>query len=364
MKKIFFFLIIIFSLFSFSSEAEAAEFRYDDIMDALSPETKSLLEDFGITGRLSEDFAEISPEKALKTVFRLFSEGLSLPLKTVGMCLALLFITTVINGFLPEKGSLSMMGKSISLMIIMFSIVSVTGEMFSRCASALLVTKDFMLVLIPVFAGIIAFSGNPTLALSFNTVAFSFAEIVTVLFQKFFPLLSSVMIAVCAAGAISPVMKLDGIGKTLSKTVNLFMAFVAGIFVAVLSVRGVIAGAADTVTIRGVRFLIGNIVPVVGSAIGEALNSIAAGMGLIKHTAGMLGIAAVIVINLPAIINVTVWKAALYFLSLSADIMENGEIKKFSENMNGVLSVIMGALCYTSFVFIISIAILITVSKG
>jgi hypothetical protein len=72
----------------------------------------------------------------------------------------------------------------------------------------------------------------------------------------------------------------------------------------------------------------------------------------------------VIVINLPVLIKVIIWKCALYFIGLASDITGFSEIKAFCENMNGVLAVIIAAICYVSFVFVISIAILLTVSKG
>ncbi len=364
MKSLSVIILCILSLFIFSFTCNAELLIDDSIFDELAPETKELLEKFGINEKTGENFSLISPEKALDTVFSLFGDSFSEIALSVGSCLSLIFITSLITGFIPENGSLSLMGKSISLLLVMFSIVSRTSDVFSQCASALLVTKDFMLVLIPVFAGVVAAGGNAAVAVSFNTVAFSFAQLTAIIFNKIVPGISSIMIALCASGTLSPVVKFDGIGKTVSKAVNLFMAFIAGTFVAVLSVRGVIAGAADSVTIRGVRFLIGNVVPVVGSQIGEALNSVAASIGLIKNTVGMVGISAALIINLPPLINVIVWKIALFFLSVAAEVTENSEIKSFCDNMGNVLSVITGAVCFTVFVFVISIAIIITISRS
>lgn len=363
MKKICVLLVAFFILLLLPLKVNASEGVYGELFDALSPETEKLLEQFGITSSVSETFSEISPEKALKAVVSLFKDGIKKPLSAAVSVIGILFIVTLVSSFIDTKGTFFMMTKSISLMCIVFLVLSTTTDIFTECSSSLLVTKDFMLVLIPVFAGIVASAGNPALAISFNTVAFSFAETVALLFEGTVPVILSVLIAVFSAGVINPLLKFQGIGKTLSKAITLFMAFFAGIFVAVLSIRGVIAGAADSVTVRGVRFLIGNTVPVVGSAIGEALNSVIAGIGLIKNTVGVIGIAAVAVINLPCVINVIMWKGALYCISVCADIFENSEVKGFTENMSSIISVIIGAVIFTAFVFIISIAILITV-KG
>ncbi len=363
MKKTAVFVTAVIILLCFSLKASAADDSTRKVYDALPDESKELLEAFGITESLSDSFADITAGKALDTLFSLFRDGFSVSLKSAAVCLGLLLVCSLFTSLMPDGGSLLVMGKSIAVMCMMFSLVSVSGDMFTRCCSSLLVTKDFMLVLIPVFTGIVSFSGNPALAVSFNSVVFGFAQGVSLLFESAVPGLAGVMLAISAASSMNPLMRLEGISRTVSRAVTLFMAFVAGIFVAVLSVRGVIAGAADSVTIRGVRFLVGNAVPVVGSAVGEALNSVAASLGLIKNTVGMLGIAGVAVINLPVLISVCVWKTVLYFISIAADIADCAEIKSFSEGINGVLSVIIGAIIFVSFVFIISIAILITISR-
>ncbi len=363
MKKTAVFAAVVILFFCFSFTSFAADENTRKVFDALPGESKELMESFGITESLAVSFSDITAEKAIDTLFGLFRDGFFVSAKSAAVCLGLLLICSLFTSLMPDNSSLFVMGKSIAVMCMMFSLVSVSGDMFIRCCSSLLVTKDFMLVLIPVFAGIVSFSGNPALAVSFNSVVFGFAQTVSLLFEGVVPVLAGVMFAISAASSMNPLMKLDGIARTVSKTVTLFMAFIAGVFVAVLSVRGVIAGAADSVTIRGVRFLVGNAVPVVGSAVGEALNSVAAGLGLIKNTVGMLGIAGVAVINLPVLISVTVWKTVLFFISIAADIAGCSEIKSFAEGINGVLSVIIGAICFVSFVFIISIAILITISK-
>lgn len=364
MKKILLFFLILLQLFLFSFEASAADESIEKLLDALSPETVKLMEEFGFSVSLQESFSDISPEKAFSAILKLFKEGIKKPFGAAGGCVGLLFAVTLISGFIEDKDGFFLLTKSISLMCMVFLILGTSAEIFTGCCSSLLVTKDFMLVLIPVFAGIVSVGGNPALAISFNTVAFSFAEAVALLFEGVVPAVLAVLIAIYCAGVINPVLKFDGIGRTVSKAITLFMAFLAGVFVAVLSIRGVIAGAADSVTIRGVRFLIGNTVPVVGSAIGEALNSVVAGMGLIKNTVGMLGVGALIAINLPAVINVLLWKCSLYFISVCADIFDNKEVKGFSDNISSVLSVILGAVLFTCFVFIISIAILITISRS
>lgn len=357
------FLCLLF-LILFSVNAFAYDEIFSELTDALQSDALNLLEEFGLYGLIDGDVSNFTVSGAVKTVVGIFEGELSTPIKTGGVCLALLFVTAVVCNYLPENNGVSLMGKSVAMMCIMFVLISVCSEVFSECCEALLFTGDFMKVLIPIFVGVVSFSGNVSLALSFNSVAFSFAEFICMFFSNTVPKLSAVLMSVCAAGAVNPLMKTDFVGKTFARVLNLLMAFVAGIFVAVLSVRGVISGAADTVGIRGLRFLIGNAVPVVGSALGEALNSIVASLSLIKNSVGVFGVAAVVIINLPVLIKVIIWKGVLYFISMCADITGVGEIKNFSDNMNRIMSVITGAVCFTVFVFVIGIAVILTLGKG
>lgn len=353
-------LIFAFPLFS----SGATEEIYSQLNEALNGDTRKLLEDFGLSGIFDGDLSRFSSENAIDAVLNIFSTQLSQPLKAGGICLGLLFVSALLICYLPENGDIAGMCKSVMLMCMMFVMINFCTDIFSRCCDALLLTKDFMKVLIPIFAGVVSFSGNVSLALSFNSVAFAFSECVSYFFTGAVPSFALVLTAVSAAGAVNPLMKISSVGKTFSKILNFVMAFVAGIFVAVLSVRGVIAGAADTVGIRGVRFLVSNAVPVVGSALGEALNTVAASIGLIKNTVGMFGIAAVVIINLPVLITLVLWKGVLSFLSLASDMLDIGEIKSFSENLNGVLSVMLAAVCFSALVFVISIAVILTVGRN
>ncbi len=364
MKRIYIILIVLILMLQLAPTVRAADGYTERLFGFFDSATEGLMESFGVYQENGEAVWDISPARALEAVKKLFTEGIGRHIGNAAVCVTLVAVTALISALMNDTTGIFMMSKAVALMSVMYLTVSFTGEIFSECCSALLVTKDFMLVLIPVFGGAVTATGNPSLALSFNSVVFAFAEAVAIAFEGIVPSLSSLLTCIYCANAINPFMRLDSLCRVILKAVSLFMAFTAGIFVAVLSIRGVISGAADSVTIRGLRFLIGNSVPVVGSAIGEALNSVVAGLGLIKNTVGMLGIVGVIAINLPALINILVWKGMLYVVSVTADIADCSEIKGFTCDLSGVLSLITGAVCFVSFVFIISIAIIITISRS
>lgn len=72
-------------------------------------------------------------------------------------------------------------------------------------------------------------------------------------------------------------------------------------FVGLLSIKGLLAGAADSAVAKGAKFLIGSFVPVVGGAVSDALGSIVSSLSLVRGATGAFGILAVLLIALPVL---------------------------------------------------------------
>ena len=361
------FMCIFFSLCFFVSadalDSAQEEIWYADVWGAIDGKTKDLLSDIGITPYVADSLMEVNVKNVFSVISGIFKGEITKPLTTAFLVLAMLLAVAFFSSLLQD-GKLKELAGNIGTLAIIFLILGRVSPMITSCVSAIEVSKDFMLTLIPVLTAVVAFSGNPTLALSFNTVVFSFAQSISVLYANLIPSFSAVGCAFSASTAINPMMKLSKLAQLVFKAAAFIMAFISGIFVAVLSVRGVIAGAADTVTIRGLRFLIGNSVPVVGSAIADAFNSVIAGVGLIKNTIGVIGIAAMVFINLPVLCEIVVWKFALYILGIFCDILSEDNINSFLSSLNSVFSVLTAVICFNMFVFVISIAIIFTLKAS
>lgn len=322
-----------------------------------------MLEDIGIAPGEENGLLSLSPQTVLSSFFSLFGTSFRELIGRFFTVIAVMLCVALFSS-LAGEGKTAEAASNVGSLVAVFVIVAVNAELFADCRASIELTKDIMLSLIPVLAGIVAFSGQPGLAASFNTVVFAFAETISAAFSRILPAVAAAGASLGAAGAVAPFAKFDAVSKVTAKLVNMFAAFVSGIFVAVLSVRGVIAGAADTVTIKGLRFLIGSSVPIVGSAIGDALNSVAAGLGLIRNSVLSLGIAAVALINLPPLMKLAAWSLLSYFIALLADMLSLPRIGALISSLRSVVSVLAAVTCFNTFVYIISCAILITVKGG
>ena len=89
--------------------------------------------------------------------------------------------------------------------------------------------------------------------------------------------------------------------------------------------------------------------------------TISASLSLIKNSAGVLGIMAAAFINLPAAAGLLVWKLLLSFLSLSAELFEIKKIPGFIGVLTAAFNAVLAVMVFNAVVYVIAMAILISV---
>ena len=108
------------------------------------------------------------------------------------------------------------------------------------------------------------------------------------------------------------------------------------IFVAYLSVSGVIAGTTDAVAIKAAKFAVSGMVPVVGGILSDAAETVLAGAGILKNSVGVVGMLAVLAICVVPFLQLGIHYLAYKFTAaLTATISES--------RMAGLVSAIGGA---------------------
>mgnify|MGYP002236260609 CR=1 FL=1 len=112
--------------------------------------------------------------------------------------------------------------------------------------SAVETTSDFMLALIPVLAGIITAAGNPTLALTYGSFAMAAAQAAAQTAGNIIMPLCGAFSAFGVSASLSPELKLIKLADMIKKLTIGVLSFVAAAFSAVLGLKSLLAGSADT----------------------------------------------------------------------------------------------------------------------
>lgn len=252
----------------------------------------------------------------------------------------------------------------VGALLCIASVISPLSTAISCAATSVTLSEKLMLSLIPVLAGVIAVTGNPTLAASFQSIAFSGAQIISGISNSYIvPIVGAVM-ALDVTGSIMPSFKLGGITSLIKKAVTTVLSFVSSLFVAFLGLKGALANAADTVTSKGIKLVISSTVPVVGGALSEAYSGIIGSLVLVKSTVGIFGIAAIALINLPSCIQLLFWIFALKISAAVGELFNQTSLAELLNALASSITLLNVVLLFNAVLFIISTALILVIKAG
>ncbi len=374
MKKKSIFLINIFALlFLFSFVCSAENDYFDEQIEAsgasdlfthLNDEQLELLETLGIDKVDFDSVFHASPRKVFDLFYKIVVNEYLSPFKACISSAVMLFCAALASAFVSGICKSESVINIFCSLSVSLSVIVPISECLTRVVSAVLLTSDFMLLLIPVLAAVLTVSGNPTAALSYNSLCFVAAQIVSSLMSDFIRPLVQMTFSVGIIAGISQLINLEKVVDFMKKTVMFLMSLASTVFVTMLSIKGMLAASADTVAVRGVRFLIGNLIPVVGGAVSDAYNSIAGTLMLVKNTVAVIGIAVIAVTVLPVLIECICWILSLNLLSVLSDVLSLDKISALFRSISSSMVLLAVTLVFSAVVFVLGIGLVMLMKGG
>ena len=113
--------------------------------------------------------------------------------------------------------------------------------------------SGFEKALIPVLAGILTASGNPTSALSYQGAAFAAAQTVEAFSESFALPLVYASGVLGATGAFLPTLRLSAVSEMIRKISTTVFGSAATLFSGFLALKNIISGSADSLAAKGIR---------------------------------------------------------------------------------------------------------------
>ena len=166
------------------------------------------------------------------------------------------------------------------------------------------------------------------------------------------------------SASLSPELKLIKLADMIKKLTIGVLSFVAAAFSAVLGLKSLLAGSADTLASKGIKLALSSAVPIVGGALSDAYSSIIGSVSLLKSTVGVFGVIAVVMIDLPVVLQLTARIILLKLLGVLSSSMGDDTTGKVLDTLSSALTVINAAVIFTAVLFIISTGIVISVKAG
>lgn len=217
---------------------------------------------------------------------------------------------------------------------------------------------DFMYVTVPVLITLLVSGGNITSGGIFQPVLISIVQVAATVFKNvFIPMVffSTVLSLVNNISERIQISKLAGFIKQMTKWA---MGLILTVFVAFISLQGTLGAVVDGVTSKTAKFALG-LIPVAGSYLADAADTVVACTLLIKNAAGvavMIGIIAICLVPLLKIL------AIILLYRLTCVLVEPIADRRITGTLNdiaGSITYVLGIAASVTFMFLISITVII-----
>lgn len=259
-------------------------------MDGLPAEAAELLEDTdpGKTGIMDTVLSLLI--KALGRATDSIRQGL----KTSGILLALVLLCGICSIFSPEQTLCRIIGA-----IGLFTAVTGSmGAMVDLAQNTVRDLADYSALLLPVMAGAMALSGNPMSAGGLQAITAVFAQLLSRMILKLLIPGIYLFLALATAEAALENPILGDLREFLFWIMEKSLRILMYCFTAFLSLTGVISGSADALAVKTTKAAVSGMIPVVGSILSDASESLLCGTATVKNTVGIVGMTAVLGITL------------------------------------------------------------------
>ena len=276
----------------------------------------------------------------------------------------LLGVIVVISAFAQIKTSLASESIAavfdyVGLLCIALTVYNIIFELWQEVRNVLNGVSVIINSMLPVMAALYAAGGNAATAVANNA---SMTVIMTVMenicYYGLYPILQ-ICFGISLAASVSNTINLSGISSFIRNTYIFILSLIMTVLSAVMAYQTNLTLSADNVAARTIKFTMGNAIPIVGGAVGEAVRALSGSIGYIKNTVGTLAVFAVIIVILPVLVNLLLNRIGINLVSVIAKIIGCDKESAFLGDAVSLMNyaIAMLAACSVFFIFILTLFI-------
>lgn len=334
------------------------------IFDALPQDAADILSDMGVTSVQFDGLLHVSFGDVLHAVLGVFRDGLHTPLAFLSAGCSVLVLLAVFGALGRPDGKPAAIRTWVAALFLIAVCAVPLHTVLQDAVAALRTCSAFLCTLIPILAAVIAGAGNPVLSVVWHAAVFSAAETVSAAAYGCMAPCCGLMAGIGVLDSLLPQMSFGKLAEQIRKTAVRLFSALATMFTAFLTLKGVLAGAADTLAAKGIKLAVSSLIPVVGAQLSEAYASVVGSLAAVRATAGVLAIAGVCALMLPAAAQLLLWLASLRLLRTASGLLGLRHAESLFAAFASSLSVLHACLLFVTVLYVLCLGIIFTIKAG
>ena len=333
----------------------------DALLRELTPEVKKQLKDIGVTSPSWQELNSMSFFDIFGSIMNTMQQQSVTPLNCVVKIMGVVMLVALINSVKSSLGSSSLTAvlNSVATLTVSIILIQPVCQTIEYSTTIIKLSADFMLIFIPVMAGIMLTMGQSLQAAGSYTMVMGAGTAVSQISNNILVPLLNTFLGISVVSGISQRVNLNGFCELINKVLKWVLTFTMSVFTAILTMQSIISSSADSAGVKATRFAISSSVPLVGGALSEAYQTVRGCMGMLKSGVGVFAILATGTIYLPAIISCLLWLAAINIAIALAGVFDMGDIIKLLKSVTTVINSLIAILLCCMIIFIVSSAIML-----
>lgn len=328
------------------------------LYDSLDRETKGLL---GETGVEDAAGAQIDGQGLFQAVSRLVREKLTGPLRGLAALLGTVILCRLSGCF--EAGELSGTVEFCGTAACGVIVAGPVLGLLTLCETVTRTACAFLTGAVPVYAGLLAASGNGVAGSGYSVLAMAAGAGIPVLAAGLILPLLRVYLALSLCSSASGT-KLGRLTASLYGFGKWALVLSVTVFTGILSIQSVVNGQVDAAASKAAKLALSTGVPIVGGALGDAVGAIQTSVRIVKSGVGAFGILAAVCIFLPAMVECVLWSAVCALGQAAGDLFEAPRVSGLLEACGGVVKMILALMASVCAVCVASAAAVVAVNAG
>lgn len=209
-------------------------------------------------------------------------------------------------------------------------------------------------LLLPVMTAALAATGGATTSAALYTGTAIFNYCLTAVLTKLVVPLIYIYLCVSISHSIAKEELLNSIKKFIKWLVQWGLKIVIYIFTGYLGITGVISGTVDASALKATKLAISGLVPVVGSTISDASETILVSAGLMKNAAGIYGGLAIIAMWIGPFLQIGIQYLLLKITGFICGALQSKEIADIVGDFTTALGFVLGMIVTICVLLLIS----------
>lgn len=259
--------------------------------------------------------------------------------------LAIALLLSIVSGFPGNAAAATNLAAAVAVACIL---LEPAGALIREASETVTELSQYGKLLLPVMTGALAAQGGTGTATALYAGTAVFNTVLGSLVASLLVPLIYIFLALAVVGAASQADMLMKLRKMMIGLAGKGLRVILYVFTGYLTVTGVVGGAADQMTVKAAKLTISGMVPVVGSIMADASETILVSAGVVKGAAGVYGLLSVIAIGIGPFLNIGVQYLALKAIASLCALLGGKQVHTIVEDFAaamGLLLAMTGTMC-------------------